>query len=127
MHEMIEPTCKTITVDGQQITIGEIKVKQLPALKHAAEIITMAAETDDKKNIFLRFFAVGKVMPDLAPFFALITGQTEEWCLELGVSKLSLIIETFIEVNISFFTQATMPSIKRAIIALAAALTGQKT
>jgi hypothetical protein len=111
IEAIIPPIPKTLTIQGVEIPIRQMKLGQLPIVLRAIQPIAgilMSQEGNpnsraDIPQLFLHYSG------DCLNVISALSGQSKAWVDELEIDEGVQLLSELLEVNIAFFVQRVLP------------------
>lgn len=116
----IIPEPNTVTVGGKDIPVNTMKVKQLSATIKAIQPFAHAFKAG-KGNVDMSEIVMNNT-DAVIDLVIIMTGESREFVLELGVDELIQLFTKVVEVNLDFFIQKVLPLLSGAMGRLTAGL-----
>mgnify|MGYP001167517465 CR=1 FL=1 len=125
--ETLLPVPKTITIKGEEIPVGLIKVGRVAAVVKAlqpfAHLLPKAGDKPGRKNIDF-FTIVLNHTDDAINLCVELTSRDKAWVEDLDIAELVELLSAIVERNLDFFIQRVLPSVSEATAKLIRAFYG---
>lgn len=112
--EVVLPTPSTVEVDGEEVQIAEMRVKQLTQVIKLINPFVSSIVKEGKGGLNVALLIM-QYPDEIVDMVAVMVGKPREWVENLTSEKLVDIVTALIEVNLSFFIQKLLPSILRGM------------
>lgn len=121
MTKMI-PLPRTLTIKGEDVPIGFIKVGKLTAvieaIKPFAYLLPKAGDNPAAQPIDFTSLVLNHT-DDVIHLASLLTGKPKSWVEDLDVAELVDIFSAIVEINLDFFIHRVLPSVSKGMGQLA--------
>lgn len=123
----IFPSPEAFVVNGEEITVHKIKMKDVPRVMGAVRPILPYFHASDKPKMDLLMEALTENYEHVVQLIALLVGKDPEWVMELDLDDAVDVFARSLEVNLDFFIQRILPSLLSSVNRLSVAMAVKET